>query len=334
VLAQSVFTLLVNKTVNNFLSSLIIVLFNFCHLSIGDTNCKPSNMKIEVLGSNGDTDTFFCVDIARRIGKPKAAAEPSTSTEEGKEEVSASEAKEEEAAPTTPEFDVEVVFNAYLEIDYIKKIKALQKESGGAYYHHTATHLVILDGKYLGDINKLGAWAVENKYIDEIGEGNQVVHNRLSREEFTHCITERGGKRVVFLEFADGSPHVDETTPDYGKVVIELFDDVVPLAAENFFKLCTGELGATEVAKLHYINCPVHRVVAGGWMQCGDIVAGDGSGSYAAVGEDGKVHDESFVFDFGGPLPGMVGYVRGICMNRGFVVCLDVQMFRAMAISM
>jgi hypothetical protein len=28
------------------------------------------------------------------------------------------------------------------------------------------------------------------------------------------------------------------------------------------------------------------------------------------------------VFDFGGPLPGMVGYVRGICMNRGYVVCL------------
>ena len=37
-------------------------------------------------------------------------------------------------------------------------------------------------------------------------------------------------------------------------------------------KLCTGECGANEHAKLHYVGCPIHRVVSGGWMQCGDIV--------------------------------------------------------------
>lgn len=113
---------------------------------------------------------------------------------------------------------------------------------------------------------------------------------------------------MVYMEYADGSKFTDATTPTYGKIVIELFNDVVPVAANNFLKLSTGELGATEVAKLHYQGCPVHRVVAGGWMQAGDIVLGDGSGSWAAVGTDGKVQDESFICDFSSPLGGMVGY--------------------------
>ena len=61
----------------------------------------------------------------------------------------------------------------------------------------------------------------------------------------------------------------------------------------------------------------MHRVVAGGWFQCGDIVEGTGKGSYAAVGENGKVKDESFVFDFGSPLGGMVGYSTSSSHSNG-----------------
>jgi cyclophilin family peptidyl-prolyl cis-trans isomerase len=94
----------------------------------------------------------------------------------------------------------------------------------------------------------------------------------------------------------------------YGKIVIELFTDVVPLAAQNFLMLSTGQLGATEMAKLHYQGSPVHRVVQGGWLQGGDIVLGTGAGSWAAIGKQGKVQDESFVCDFSNPLGGMVGF--------------------------
>ena len=62
------------------------------------------------------------------------------------------------------------------------------------------------------------------------------------------------------------------------------------------------------MAKLHYQGCPVHRVVPGGWLQAGDIVLGDGGGSWAAVGKEGKVQEESFVCDFGSPLGGIVGF--------------------------
>jgi len=38
----------------------------------------------------------------------------------------------------------------------------------------------------------------------------------------------------VFLEFTIGSKSV-------GRVVIELYNDITPLTAENFRSLCTGE---------------------------------------------------------------------------------------------
>jgi cyclophilin family peptidyl-prolyl cis-trans isomerase len=49
---------------------------------------------------------------------------------------------------------------------------------------------------------------------------------------------------------------------------------VCPIACSNFIKLCTGEMGKLGDTKLHYLNCPIHRLVPGGWLQCGDIVDG------------------------------------------------------------
>ena len=50
---------------------------------------------------------------------------------------------------------------------------------------------------------------------------------------------------------------------------------------KNFAALCTGEKGACKNArnkKLHYLDCPVHRIVKGFVAQGGDITRGDGSG--------------------------------------------------------
>jgi cyclophilin family peptidyl-prolyl cis-trans isomerase len=88
------------------------------------------------------------------------------------------------------------------------------------------------------------------------------------------------------------------------------FTDLCPKACDNFVKLCTGENGVDggTCAKLHYLNCPIHRLVAGGWLQCGDIVDGSGANSVAATGEDGKVQDECFTVNFGSRMGGMVGF--------------------------
>lgn len=49
----------------------------------------------------------------------------------------------------------------------------------------------------------------------------------------------------------------------------------------NFIALCTGEKGMCKNAptkKLHYLECPMHRVVKGFVAQGGDVTRGDGSG--------------------------------------------------------
>ena len=49
----------------------------------------------------------------------------------------------------------------------------------------------------------------------------------------------------------------------------------------NFVALCTGDKGTCKNApnkELHYLDCPIHRVVKGFVAQGGDITRGDGSG--------------------------------------------------------
>jgi len=261
-------------------------------------------MKIEVYGSNSEPATFLCQELAHKIAK-RCRGEALTEDEE-------------DSARLTELQEVEVVFQSFLEIDYITKIKKLQKEIGGLLYHHRATEVVLVDGKYIGNKDKFISWAKVNNYLLEGSEyGNDVVINRMVREEFMASVAARGNRPMVYMEFADGSKFTDETTPVYGKIVIELFNDAVPVACENFTLLCTGQKGATAMAKLHYQGSPVHRVVPGGWFQGGDIVLGDGSGSWAAIGKEGKVQDESFVCDFSNPLGGMVGFTTSQAHSIG-----------------
>ena len=56
-----------------------------------------------------------------------------------------------------------------------------------------------------------------------------------------------------------------------GRLVIELYNDIVPKAAENFRSLCTGEFGKSETTPypLHYKGSLIHRIVPHGWIQGG-----------------------------------------------------------------
>ena len=47
-----------------------------------------------------------------------------------------------------------------------------------------------------------------------------------------------------------------------GRVVLQLFADVVPKTAENFRQLCTGESGNTASGvPRHFKGCTFHRVI-------------------------------------------------------------------------
>ncbi|KAL0570938.1 hypothetical protein V5O48_011022 [Marasmius crinis-equi] len=71
-----------------------------------------------------------------------------------------------------------------------------------------------------------------------------------------------------------------------GRITFEL-DDSCPKSKQNFMALCTGEKGNVKSApnkKLHYLDCPIHRVVQGFVAQGGDITRGDGSGGESIYG--------------------------------------------------
>eukprot|EP01063_Lacrimia_lanifica_P020670 TRINITY_DN27975_c0_g1_i1.p1 TRINITY_DN27975_c0_g1~~TRINITY_DN27975_c0_g1_i1.p1 ORF type:complete len:268 (+),score=102.05 TRINITY_DN27975_c0_g1_i1:45-848(+) len=83
-----------------------------------------------------------------------------------------------------------------------------------------------------------------------------------------------------------------------GRIYIELFSDTVPMTAENFRGLCTGEYGySRERVKLDLIDSVFHRVHTssnrgGGYIIGGDIVDCVGSGGASIYGA--PFPDESF----------------------------------------
>ena len=77
-----------------------------------------------------------------------------------------------------------------------------------------------------------------------------------------------------FLEFSVGNEAAAK------RVVVKLYQDKAPLAAENFRCLCTGEITTRRAAgkPLRYLGSKVHRIVPGFCLQAGDFTTGNGRG--------------------------------------------------------
>ena len=78
-----------------------------------------------------------------------------------------------------------------------------------------------------------------------------------------------------------------------GRIIIELFDDTVPITTRNFRELCTGEQGLSPDNKpLHFKGCAFHRIIPNFMIQGGDFTKGNGTGGCSIYGY--KFRDEGF----------------------------------------
>ncbi|KAH8740740.1 cyclophilin type peptidyl-prolyl cis-trans isomerase [Cryptosporidium ryanae] len=93
---------------------------------------------------------------------------------------------------------------------------------------------------------------------------------------------------VVFLDVC----LLDEENK-IGRLVIELFSDVVPKTAENFRQFCTGEY-KRNLKSIGYKNATIHRVIKDFVVQGGDFVNNDGTGSVSIYGTT-YFNDENFI---------------------------------------
>jgi cyclophilin family peptidyl-prolyl cis-trans isomerase len=75
-----------------------------------------------------------------------------------------------------------------------------------------------------------------------------------------------------------------------GRVIFQLFDDIVPKTCKNFRFLCSN--GLLIKGTPSYEGCAFHRVIKDFMIQGGDFTNGDGTGGMSIYGN--KFEDESF----------------------------------------
>lgn len=113
-------------------------------------------------------------------------------------------------------------------------------------------------------------WSVHNKTIDIAGK----------HRGRTDVVPEHApGRHRVWMDIAIGGAPA-------GRIICELYNDVVPRTAENFRSLCSGIRGMGRRGKpLLFKGAPFHRIIPNFMIQGGDITHADGTGGESIYGQ-------------------------------------------------
>eukprot|EP00968_Pinguiococcus_pyrenoidosus_P003967 scaffold262_cov230-Pinguiococcus_pyrenoidosus.AAC.23 len=180
--------------------------------------------------------------------------------------------------------DVEVL--SYFEPDFERYRAKKAAEVGGQVAQQKEKILFFCnDTEFIGGLEDFLEFAATRLNISKERLSDSSIDAPERAAEALISAREDTKHTFCFLEFQIG-----DAPPE--RVVIELYDDICPIACENFKKLCQGA-GPKQKG---FRDSLIHRVVPGGWIQGGDLVDGAGDHSEAADGD--FFPDESFAVRF------------------------------------
>ncbi|KAJ8315354.1 hypothetical protein KUTeg_007504 [Tegillarca granosa] len=170
-----------------------------------------------------------------------------------------------------------------LEFEWELFIDAKRKELRGETWAFNDKAVCFVGDKLMGP-NEFLVWAEDNCNYEEFRP--MPLFLTLTEQDYQTTLASTKHD-FVYLSFTIADQPI-------GKLVIELFNDIVPKTCENFKALCTGEKGTSESSdyKLHYKNSLIHRIVKNGWVQGGDIYHSRGNGGESIYGP--VFEDENF----------------------------------------
>ena len=164
--------------------------------------------------------------------------------------------------------------------EYIKKTANRLK---GVFYHHTGSHLILLnDCEYVGSSEQFATYILNRfAYMDN---SMAVVYERLAANHFKRMINTSKTRKYAQLQLSFGG--LTQT------VTFELFNDIAPRTVANFLGLCSGHK-RSDGTQLSYVGTEVHRIVRGMYVQLGRIQAKKpelGTSIYGPCFEDESFH--------------------------------------------